>query len=64
MKVIKGSGVKLQIQSKYSPALLRACKTTPGMQWSSALRMWEGYSDAVECVVAKLEAEGIRVERI
>jgi superfamily II DNA or RNA helicase len=63
MKLVKLAGPRWGIQSEYNVALLRACKTTPGCRWDPVQGMWTAYADAIACVEAKLEKEGLKLER-
>jgi SNF2 family DNA or RNA helicase len=49
------------VSSRYSPIIVGECKSTPGMRWEPANRMWVGYADAVAATVARLKARGIAV---
>lgn len=46
----------------YSEALRTTARSVPGMRWVAGHSSWVGYPDAVEQVVKKLAARGVRVQ--
>jgi SWI/SNF-related matrix-associated actin-dependent regulator of chromatin subfamily A-like protein 1 len=47
---------------KYSPALHREAKATPGLKWRAEYKAWCGWPDAVAACVQRLEEKSIIVE--
>ena len=55
-----GDGPLWGIYSSYhSPALIDNAKSVPGMRFDGPTRQWQGYTDAVTAVVARLDFHGV-----
>lgn len=50
------------VSQRYSPALHREAKATPGLRWLAEHKAWAGWPDAVAACVKRLEEAGINIE--